>query len=123
MAAPDVDRGVFSKRAKAYENVAEQIKLYISRRDRAVWASSLVHQGDRVGYYKRNDPPQIYPAIDTIRLKNSFDLFDLGHGYVGDDEYVLTDMFQAICFNATPHERRRLTRKIHQGRDFWGTRC
>ena len=90
LAAPDVDADVFGQQSAVYERAARQTTLYVSRRDKAVWLSRLIHDEHRVGYYTAEEPPKIFPAIDTIRVKGDFDLFDLGHGYVGSEDSVLS---------------------------------
>ena len=119
LAAPDVDVDVFGQKSKVYQRAAKQVTLYVSRRDKAVWLSRLIHDQHRLGYYSNNEPPRIFPSIDTIRVKSDFDLFDLGHGYVASEDNVLADMHQAIQFGAKPSERRRLTEKEHNGNAFW----
>ena len=50
---------------------------------------------------------------------SSFDLFDLGHGYVASEDVVLSDIHQAISFGASPAERRRLSEKKFDGKSYW----
>ncbi|MCA9212432.1 MAG: hypothetical protein KDB27_05170 [Planctomycetales bacterium] len=83
-----------------------------------MWASKLLHLEDRVGYFHRGDAPHVFDGIDTVHVKNAFDLFDLGHGYVAEEDRVLSDMNQAIRHGATPRDR-RLAERFHAGRTFW----
>ena len=71
-----------------------------------------------MGYYKHGDQPKLYDGIDTVHIKSSFDLFDLGHGYVATEDELLADMNQAIRHGATPDDR-RLKECTHQGRIYW----
>lgn len=118
LAAPDVDVDVFGQKARVFKSAAKQVTLYASRSDRAVWASSLVHIHDRVGYHTSKKPPQLFNSIDTVLIKTSFDLFDLGHGYVASEDGLLNDMNQAIRHGASPRDR-RLTEKRHRGETYW----
>jgi len=114
LAAPDVDVDIFRQRCGVYQSASQKTTIYASPRDRAVWASSLIHLGGRIGYHP---PISVFDGIDTIRV-DDFDLLDLGHGYVASAKSVLADMNQAIRHNATPEDRRLKSALCDAGR-FW----
>lgn len=115
LAAPDVDVDVFRNHCGVYQDAASQTTLYASPRDWAVWLSTFIHHGDRVGYHP---PINVFSGIDTVRV-DKVDMDVIGHGYVGAAKDVMFDMDKAIRFEATPKTRGLEERATDDGRQFW----
>jgi esterase/lipase superfamily enzyme len=105
LAAPDVDVQVFCDLATIYPSLSQRTTLYISAKDKALEASNWVHDYQRAGYCP---PRTVVSGVDTVEVTN-VDLTQLGHGYVGEAEAVLYDMFTLISSNTAPERRARLT--------------
>jgi esterase/lipase superfamily enzyme len=116
LAAADVDADVFRQLSTAYAQVASRTTLYVSKRDRAVEASSWLHHFARAGLMP---PTLVLPGIDTINVTN-VDLTMLGHGYVAEARDVLIDMHALITRGAPPEERFGLREaKNEEGERYW----
>jgi esterase/lipase superfamily enzyme len=97
LAAPDVDADYFQQFAEAYAKIAARTTMYVSDRDRAVWASRFLHGGEaRVGLAP---PFQVVSGIDTI-FAEEVDESMIGHGYVASAWELLNDMHQMIHLDA-----------------------
>lgn len=101
LAAPDVDAYVFRSRYNAYTSTALRTTLYVSDKDRALQASRILNQVNRIGL---TPPISIFPGIDTVFVSD-IDLSLLGHGYVANNRVVLTDMHQLLLNNSAPAQR------------------
>jgi esterase/lipase superfamily enzyme len=115
LAAPDVDRAVFLDLARAYRGMAARTTLYISDKDKALEASSWLHEFPRAGYAP---PITVAPDIDTVHVGN-VDLTVLGHGYVADARDVLHDVHDLIRYGAPPGSRMGLREQISDGVRYW----
>jgi esterase/lipase superfamily enzyme len=115
LAAPDVAPTTFKNKAAAYQSIADRTTLYISKKDKALWASSLIHKNSRTGF---SPPVTIVPAIDTIDVSNT-DLSLLGHGYCMEDRDVLHDMYDLITTDRHPDDRRCLVPKKQDSQKYW----
>jgi esterase/lipase superfamily enzyme len=115
LAAPDVAPITFKNKAAAYQNIAQRTTLYISKKDKALWASSLIHKNSRAGF---SPPVTIVPAIDTIDVSNT-DLSLIGHGYCMEDRDVLRDMYDLLADNKDPDDRDRLVPKKQESEKYW----
>ncbi len=104
LAAPDIDTQVFADLAAAYPKLSERTTLYVSRRDRALEASSWTHSFPRAGY---GPPISVLPGIDTVEVTN-IDVSALGHGYVAEQEHVLFDIAMMLRKDTPPSTRPRL---------------
>jgi esterase/lipase superfamily enzyme len=104
LAAPDISQRLFRRLADAYPKVSERTTLYISRKDKALWASRALQNTDRVGL---TPPPTVLQNIDTVEVTH-IDLTFLGHGYHGDAEPVLYDMGELIHNDTPPGRRQRI---------------
>jgi esterase/lipase superfamily enzyme len=116
LAAPDVDPETFKDVSTAYQKLAERTTLYVSDRDKALAASGIIHNRDRVGFFP---PIKIFEGIDTVEVSN-IDLTWLGHGYISDAREVLTDMHQLLMNNQPPDRRAGLRSILDtERRRYW----
>ena len=114
-----MDADVFRNGAHAYRSLGERTTLYVSSRDRALKASSLISDYARVGYHP---PISILEGIDTIDV-GDVDLDALGYGYVGDSRGVLADIHRLINSGAPPEDRFGIARKRDRsGRRYYRMR-
>lgn len=117
LAAPDVDRDVFTDLVKAHEALADRTTLYASAKDKALAASEIVHGGyERAGF---TPPVTVVPGVDTIEVSN-IDLSLLGHGYYAEARDVLQDMHELLWENQPPEKRFGLKRiEPVSGQPYW----
>jgi esterase/lipase superfamily enzyme len=115
LAAPDVEPTLFENEATTYQSIADRTTLYISKKDKALWASSLIHTNSRTGF---SPPVTIVPAIDTIDVSNT-DLSLLGHGYCMEDRDVLHDMYDLLTTDRHPDDRYGLVPKKQDSQKYW----
>ena len=106
LAAPDISPTLFRNLAEVYPDNSERTTLYVSRKDRALGASSWLHHTDRVGLMP---PATVVRDIDTIEV-SSVDVTQLGHSYIGDADALLYDMRTLIMNNTPPDKRIRLSK-------------
>ena len=104
LAAPDVDADTFMQIAAVYPSMSDRTTLYSSSKDAALFASTIIHDHNRAGFYP---PVTLVKGIDTIKV-SKIDLTILGHSYFGDTKAVLYDMHNLIRNNLKPNERIRL---------------
>ncbi len=104
LAAPDVDRDLFTDLAHLYPEHAERTTLYASNGDLAVHMSAKLHAAPRAGYF---EPYTVVGGIDTIAVPD-FDVDMLGHSYFAQAEALLSDMADLISLNRDPEKRRRI---------------
>jgi esterase/lipase superfamily enzyme len=116
LAAPDVDRDLFLDLARLYPQFAARTTLYASPADRAVQASSVLHDAPRAGYFDVPSNQTVVPGIDTV-LVPDLDLDFLGHGYYAAAETLLTEMFNFI-HGANIGSLRRKSLTTEQGMVF-----
>jgi esterase/lipase superfamily enzyme len=114
LAAPDVSPTLFKNEATAYQSIADRTTLYVSRKDKALSASSWIHGNSRTGF---SPPITIVPTIDTIDVSNT-DLNLLGHGYCMEDWNVLRDMHSLLNENKPP-ESRGLGSGVYKTQKYW----
>jgi esterase/lipase superfamily enzyme len=116
LAAPDVDADVFTQLCSAYTKVARRTTLYVSSKDRAVGASSWLHNYARAGLIP---PVFITSGIDTVNVENT-DLTVFGHGYVAEARGVLQDMYALMSFDPPPSSRFGLrSASTEKGERYW----
>ena len=99
LTAPDINAVVFKQMASALTKKAGRITLYMSPRDKALYASRKRHLHPRAG-----DTILIIPGIDTIDA-SSVDTSFLGHSYFGDCRSVIEDIFDLIRDDRPPYQR------------------
>lgn len=96
MAAPDVDKDVFSTKVDQIRSVAKNITLYASAADKALLASGTKSFGTRLGYVG-SDGPAIFSGIDVIDVTAvGDDMLGLGHGTFSGSRAVLDDLGRLI---------------------------
>ena len=105
-AAADVDRGKFIGTLLTARQLAEQISIYASDKDVALWLSRFINGKDRAGTIV---PVTLIPGADTIDV-SKIDLSKLGHGYVAEARPVITDMHEQMHWAKPPLERSGLMR-------------
>jgi esterase/lipase superfamily enzyme len=115
LAAPDIDRDLFTTLAAMYPSVSTRTTLYVSSKDLALKASSILSDFPRAGYYP---PVTVIPKIDTVRV-SSIDVSILGHGYYAEAAAVLYDIYSLIRRDDGPTNRLRLKAVTESGLTFW----
>lgn len=117
LAAADVHRKTFLLLAPGCKEVSRgQTNLYISTKDRAIWASRIRHYYPRAGL---RPPVTIFPGVNTVDVNSAdinLDLFH--HTYYGDCKKVIYDMGKIIHFNASPGDARRNLQPAGDGK-YW----
>ena len=88
LAAPDVDKNLFGKLAKAYSQLAERTTLYVSAKDKALASSGIIHKFPRAGYFP---PITVVNGIDTVEV-SGIDVSFVGHGYYAEHRILLEDL-------------------------------
>lgn len=117
LAAPDVDRDVFLDLAHVYRAFGARTTLYCSDGDKAVFASSVLHDAPRAGYFQ---PYTIADGVDTIAVPN-FNVELLGHGYFAAAEPLLYDIGGLLKHDSAP-PRQRMNTAIDGGKIYWSLR-
>ncbi len=117
LAAPDVDRDVFVELAHLYREHGTRATLYCSDGDKAVFASSVLHDAPRAGYFK---PYTIADGVDTIAVPD-FNVELLGHGYFAAAEPLLYDIGGLLKNDAQP-PRQRMDPENDGGKSYWSLR-
>ena len=115
LAAPDVDRDVFTSLASAYVALSARSTLYVSENDRAIGLSVKLHRYGRVGIAP---PVTIVPGIDTINV-SKINLGLLGHSYVAEIRTVLSDIYYLLGSNSPPGKRHGLLEKGGPSNRHW----
>ena len=108
LAAPDIDSDVFKEQiAPAIIGMSERTTLYASADDKALAFSKRIH-GDypRAGYVSGG--VIVAPGIDTVDV-SAVDASFVGHGYYGDSDTVMSDLYYLLREGLSPAERVRLT--------------
>jgi esterase/lipase superfamily enzyme len=101
LAAPDVDKDVFMKKASGIKSVAKNMTMYVSSADKALLASNKKAWGTRVGYVTSNGP-HLVEGIETIDVTSvGDDMFGLDHGTYSANRAVLDDLGRLI--SSTSH--------------------
>jgi esterase/lipase superfamily enzyme len=120
LAAPDVDLDVFNQLAVQYPQLATgRTTLYVSSKDRAVFASEIMNDYPRAGYAP---PVAIVRGIDTVETSR-VDIGLLGHSYYAESHDLLHDMFDILHHGAGPAERQGLEPlKDNNGQRYWSFR-
>lgn len=115
LAAPDVDRDVFTSLASAYVALAKRSTLYVSENDRAINISANLHRFSRVGIAP---PITVVVGIDTINV-SEINLGLLGHSYVAEVRTVLTDIYYLLSANIPPEKRHGLREAGEPSNRHW----
>ena len=102
MAAPDIDKDVFLKKAKQIKSVAGNITLYASSADKALLASDKKAWVTRLGYIDANGP-NLVDGVETIDVTAvGDDMFGLNHSVVSESRSVLDDLGRLIVSQIHP---------------------
>lgn len=115
LAAPDVDRDLFTDLAYLYGQFAQRTTLYASARDLPVHLSAKLHDAPRAGYFR---PYTVTRGVDTIAVPD-FDIDLLGHSYFAQAEALLHDIFDLMRNDRAPDGRQRLRGMREDDVDFW----
>lgn len=90
-------------------NLYEQVTLYVSRHDRTIAASQLVHSYPRAGGANR---PLVIDHLSTIDVSSAGkDMFGLGHSYVAEVSKIFRDLFYIVRHRHKPDQRAGITKK------------
>ncbi|HEY0394503.1 MAG TPA: alpha/beta hydrolase [Candidatus Elarobacter sp.] len=101
MAAADVPTDEFLARLRYIPSSAGRFTVYVSSRDQALRASSVLHSGPRLGYFFRK--PTVVDRMDTVDA-SSVDTSILGHSYFDEERSVLADMQRALANRPLPRD-------------------
>lgn len=115
LAAPDIDRDLFTDLAHLYGRFAQRTTLYASARDLPVHLSAKLHDAPRAGYFR---PYTVTGGVDTIAVPD-FDIDLLGHSYFAQAEALLHDIFDLMRNDRAPDGRQRLRGVREDDLDFW----
>jgi len=90
LAAPDVPLDLFRQQlAPAIRRLVTRLTIYMSAKDKALWASRLLSTHLRLG--EATNPVRVFPDMDTIDASEvATDL--LGHGYIASAQPLLDDL-------------------------------
>lgn len=116
LAAPDIDAAVFGELAERFHARADRCTLYASSGDWALTASSKFVTYPRAGL--SGDSLVIVDGIDTIDA-SLLDTGLMGHSYIGDNESILSDVYDLISKDESPGERFRLKGAVRDNKEYW----
>ena len=104
LAAPDIDAETFVKNiAPKIASAGQQITLYTSVHDKALWLSEALHGNiQRAG--TAGEQLAVCEGIDTIDASEQKTDF-LGHGYFAESRALIDDIFHAVRFGNSPADR------------------
>ena len=92
MAAPDVDKDVFMKKAKEIKSVARNMTMYASAADKALLVSDKKAWGARMGYVGSHGP-NLVDGVETIDVTAvGDDMFAFDHSAYSESRAVLEDL-------------------------------
>jgi esterase/lipase superfamily enzyme len=122
LAAPDVDRDVFSLLARRITRVARRATLYASRFDRALELSRNLWDSPRAGDVPDGEP-LIVPNVDTIDASAiGEEIFGLGHTTFAKDRSIIDDIGNILRRDEPPNVRTPQIRGVPEGRSppsYW----
>ncbi|WP_375308868.1 alpha/beta hydrolase [Bradyrhizobium sp. A11] len=96
LAAPDVDKHVFIKKANDIRTIAKNMTMYVSSADKALLVSDKKSWGIRVGYVG-DTGPNLVEGIETIDVTAvGDDMFSLDHSTFSNSRAVLDDLGRII---------------------------
>ncbi len=116
LAAPDVATGQFIDQVARSLSLAQRSTLYVSSRDRALFASQRLHKDFRAGrdliLIQGVDTVDVSP-VDTSRTR---------HSYYIENRWVLNDIYQLLYCEASPARRFGLVEVRAGDASFWQLR-
>jgi len=96
LAAPDVDKDVFLKKAVDIKSVAKNMTLYASSADKALLASQKKAWGTRMGFVSSTGPTLV-EGVETIDVSAvGADMLGLDHSTFSSERAVLEDIGHLI---------------------------
>jgi esterase/lipase superfamily enzyme len=102
-AAADVYVPVFDEKFPKLQAAGKMAATsYASKKDRALWLSSLLHRGARVGIVEGE--PYSTEGLESIDA-SSVDKGLLGHGYWSDQRTLITDLRSVLQLGLGPKDR------------------
>ncbi|TWT31860.1 alpha/beta hydrolase [Blastopirellula retiformator] len=118
LAAPDIDRRQFHMELeKIVSQINLPITLYASANDKALILSGQLHNNSRLGDVAPE--PVVMPGVETIDC-SMVDTDFLGHGYYGDSDDLLKDLFQVIRDDRPARRRFGLVQQsLDKERHYW----
>lgn len=106
MAAPDVDKDVFTSKAAQIKSVAGNVTMYVSSADKALLVSDKKSWGQRMGYISKGGP-NLVDGIETIDVTAvGSDMFALNHSEFSGNRLVLDDLGRIIMYGQHPPSAR-----------------
>ncbi|WP_082628422.1 alpha/beta hydrolase [Aeromonas allosaccharophila] len=107
LAAADIQKNEFiNVYSKKIKSIFEMVSLYVSSSDKALIASNLINESERVGDASRD--VIVVDGIDSIDMSNlDKNTFSLGHSYISESNRVLDDLHNFLL-NKIPAKMRRL---------------
>lgn len=115
-AAADLYRSFMDQALRSVGDTAH-VTVLATRRDNALWASSIVHRNDRVG---QAQPLYLHDAVDTIDLSAFDEWYRLNHGHAFTAGEVIADL-SALFSNQVSARARGLEMRTsqHNGRTYF----
>lgn len=116
LAAPDVASAAFVDQIAVASKLAQRTTVYVSSRDRALFASQRLHKDFRAGR-----DLILVQGVDTIDV-SPVDKSRTRHSYYIENRWVLNDLYQ-LLHNGTPPARRFGLVELRSGdSSFWQLR-
>lgn len=117
LAAPDVDADRFRRDlAPSLIRVANQVTLYASSDDQALIVSKQLHGYPRAGESGRH--VVVVPGVETVDV-SGIDLSLLGHSYYGDNESMLSDLYEVVRARLPASQRALLLARWRDDLIYW----
>ncbi len=116
LAAPDVPTGQFIDQMARASRLARRSTLYVSSRDRALFASQRLHKDLRAGR-----DLILVQGVDTVDV-SPVDTSRTGHSYYIENRWVLNDIYQLLRSDAPPARRFGLVELRAGEASFWQLR-
>lgn len=115
-AAPDIDSETFVDLAHEFHRQAGRFTLYASSTDKALLASKAINGYPRAG----DSGPGLVIAehVDTVDA-TLVDTSLMGHTYIGQNDSILSDVFDLMRDGRPPDERFRLAARQRAGKRYW----
>jgi esterase/lipase superfamily enzyme len=111
--AADVFVDVFRQRFINIPRTGHLVTSYVSKADRALWFSNLMHRASRVGFLQTE--PFVMDGLETIDA-SWVNTSVLGHSYYGDERTVINDVGYLVR-EGFPAARRGLQQM--PGKRYW----
>ncbi|SFD76384.1 alpha/beta hydrolase [Pseudoalteromonas denitrificans] len=117
LAAPDVDRDDFlTHYFPQYQQSFNQITVYASSKDLALFTSSYANNSNRLGDSK---PITFAKGMDTVDATPVASWMSFNHSYVFEHNYVITDLHNYFFNKQTAKDRRLKPMPTTQNQDYW----